>query len=250
MKIHILSDLHNEFNLFVPHADAQSADLVILAGDIDIKARGVEWARQAFSCPVIYVAGNHEFYNGHLVNTLAKMRNKSCDRVRVLDNEEWVVNGVRFLCATAWTDYSLGSNRPLAEWSAHQSMNDFKKIRTGGYRKITPSDLVELNRCTKRWLRERLNESFSGPTIVVTHHAPSGMSLAPRGRMSLTDAAYANNWDDLMLDNVNYWIHGHSHYAVDYDFNGVRVIGNPRGYPGEGTGFKPGLMLNIENKGG
>lgn len=59
MRIHPLSDLHNEFAPFTP--EVRDADVVILAGDIDLGTQGIEWARQAFDCPVLYVPGNHEF---------------------------------------------------------------------------------------------------------------------------------------------------------------------------------------------
>ena len=62
MKIQIYSDLHLEFARFDPAPS--DADVVILAGDIDIKSRGVSWANDTFQCPVIYVCGNHEYYGG------------------------------------------------------------------------------------------------------------------------------------------------------------------------------------------
>ena len=67
MRIHLLSDLHNEFSPFTP--EVLETDVVILAGDIDVKTRGVDWAKRAFSGPVLYVPGNHEFYGGHLTHT-------------------------------------------------------------------------------------------------------------------------------------------------------------------------------------
>jgi len=42
----ILSDLHNEFQPFQPVPT--DADVVILAGDIDVKARSGQWAARAF----------------------------------------------------------------------------------------------------------------------------------------------------------------------------------------------------------
>ena len=50
MRIHLLSDLHLEFEPFEP--PAMDADVVVLAGDIHIKGRGVDWAVETFSCPV------------------------------------------------------------------------------------------------------------------------------------------------------------------------------------------------------
>ena len=63
MKLHILSDLHIEFGPFtLPNTDA---DVVILAGDIHVGTRGIEWATRAIEGKeVIYVIGNHEYYRG------------------------------------------------------------------------------------------------------------------------------------------------------------------------------------------
>ena len=58
MRIRIYSDLHLEFAPFVP--PASDADAIVLAGDIDNGAAGIEWARETFSEPVLYLAGNHE----------------------------------------------------------------------------------------------------------------------------------------------------------------------------------------------
>jgi hypothetical protein len=56
MKLHILSDLHNEFSTFNP--PSTKADVVILAGDIHNHENGVTWAAATFQKPVLYVAGN------------------------------------------------------------------------------------------------------------------------------------------------------------------------------------------------
>ena len=67
MKILVLSDLHLAHLSFpAVHAgeriDAQ-ADVVVLAGDIDDGVGGFRWARETFpDKPIVYVAGNHEFY--------------------------------------------------------------------------------------------------------------------------------------------------------------------------------------------
>lgn len=245
MRIHLLSDLHNEFSHFIP--ELLDVDLVILAGDIDVKARGVEWAKQAFPGPVLYVPGNHEFYGGHLSRTLQKMRLAQDDRVRVLDRDEVIIAGVRFLGATMWTDFSATGNPPIASLTAQNALNDFRQIRTENYRRIRPADLVEQSIKTRDWLRAKLAEPHDGATVVITHHAPTLQSLtnSPYSGTHM-DAAYANRWEDFMGDDqVVLWVHGHSHMAVDYDVAGTRVVCNPRGYPGEETGFHAGLVLTL-----
>lgn len=51
MRIHLLSGLHNELSAFTPQV--LEAEVVILAGDIDVRARGVAWAKKAFPGPVL-----------------------------------------------------------------------------------------------------------------------------------------------------------------------------------------------------
>ena len=59
MKLHVLSDLHlSQAGFDPPDTDA---DVVVLAGDIARPREAIAWARR-FRQPVLYVAGNHEFY--------------------------------------------------------------------------------------------------------------------------------------------------------------------------------------------
>lgn len=46
MKLKIYSDLHAEFSRFEPAM--HDAELVILAGDVDLKSRGVRWPNETF----------------------------------------------------------------------------------------------------------------------------------------------------------------------------------------------------------
>ena len=252
MKIHLLSDLHLEFEPYQIDSAAAEADVVILAGDIHLGIKGVDWANMKFAVPVLYVPGNHEYYQGHLGKSLVKMIDWGHAHVRVLDCEEFIHQGVRFLGATAWTHFSVTGDARLAMTEAREVMSDFRKIRAGGnYRKLTPLDLLERNRYTRQWLAQKLAEPFAGQTVVITHHAPSLRSIYPNAdqQPKFIDAAYANAWEDLMDgERVQLWVHGHTHLAVDYEINGTRVVSNPRGYPDDTTGFKPDCLLEIQSE--
>src|SRR5439155_709852 len=141
MRIRIYSDLHLEFAPFVP--PSSDADVIVLAGDIDNGAAGIEWARGTFGKPVLYLAGNHEYYEGEFEAVQQAMgaaaRKLAVER---LDCSGVILDGVRFLGCTLW-------------------------------------------------------------------------------------------------------IHGHTHTFFDYRAGGARVICNPRGYPGEATGFRPDLIVEI-----
>ncbi|MGF6350855.1 hypothetical protein QF040_005568 [Variovorax sp. W2I14] len=77
-KVLVLSDLHLEFAPFEPVPDLEF-DVVILAGDIHSPVkRAVQWAVDRFrGKPVVYLLGNHEYYDGRLDTTLAEARRGS-----------------------------------------------------------------------------------------------------------------------------------------------------------------------------
>ncbi|EGH45808.1 metallophosphoesterase, partial [Pseudomonas syringae pv. pisi str. 1704B] len=127
MKVLLYSDLHNEFDRFIP--PELPVDLVILAGDIDLQARGVLWANETFKSHVIYCAGNHEHYKGNIDRTVEKMKAAAAPHVHVMENESWVFGDVRFLVATAWTDFSSTGDVTVASMTCAREMNDFRMIR-------------------------------------------------------------------------------------------------------------------------
>lgn len=258
MKIQLLSDIHIELYPYQP--EVLSVDLVVLAGDIHTKGHGIQWAADTFGCPVLYVLGNHEYYQGHLDKTLAKMREaaaKTNGQVTVLEHDSVVIDGVRFLGATAWTDFSLHGERLYSALDAERVMSDYKKIRaTTKYRKLIPSDLIRLNEQTRDWLRRELAMPFTGKTFVITHHAPCPLSI-PDWRRQCKDElnpAYANDWTNEAFwspEFIHLWVHGHIHDAVDYVEKGVHVASNPTGYGdkfgGEAVrnGFNPWLVIDV-----
>lgn len=248
MKIHILSDLHNEFSQYQVSSAASTADVVILTGDIDVGMRGLLWSEQAFGCPVLYIPGNHEFYGNNLEELLAEMHDFISERIIVLDMKEVTIDNVRFLGATAWTNFTATGNFFEAEYQAQRILNDFRMKKTGNERKPHPNDMIRINAQAKSWLRLKLEEDFDGKTVVITHHAPVLRSLdSTPYEPSHLDAAFSNSWDELFdgSGKVDLWIHGHTHTTVDYEVGGTHVISNQRGYPGEATGFNPDLIIEL-----
>ena len=242
MKLQIYSDLHNEFSRFEP--TKSDADVVILAGDIDLKSRGVKWANETFQCPVIYVRGNHEYYGGHIDHTLRKMKESALPHVHVLENQALILDQVRFLVTTGWTDYTSTGDVQAATRAASEWMNDFRVIRADTtYRRLRPTDLIAKSRTAFNWLTQELGAPFDGKTVVITHHAPVLDFLSDEHAGHLA-AAYANDWSDL-LGMADLWIYGHTHIAASFTKRGCHVISNPRGYPGESTGFDPDLLIEL-----
>jgi hypothetical protein len=254
LKIHILSDLHLESTpMELPATDA---DVVVLAGDIDKGDRGAHWAINFPQQDVIYVAGNHEYYSHDITVLDAHFRQSEVDtgKVHALQNSEWFyrVEGlprVRFLGATLWSDFALfgEENADEAAWNARQYLRDFQKIFYNDC-VFLPRDARALFLESVAWLSAKLDEPFDGPTVVVTHHAPSILSVDKYRLRSPTmlSAAFASHLDHL-VPKADLWIHGHTHGSSDYCLlNGGRVISNPRGYRDENErGFNPKLIVEI-----
>jgi hypothetical protein len=246
VKVHLVSDLHAGFRAFeLPETDA---DVLVLAGDIDVGLRGMELAKGwSARIPVIYVAGNHEYYGEAIPKHTARLAAAAeGSRVFFLENRAVEIEGVRFLGCTLWTDFDLFGARLAAMAAAQQVMNDFRKVRVSPeYRRLRPRDLEALHATSLRWLVARLDESFAGPTVVVTHHAPSLRSCKPELRTDQVTAAFASDLEWLLDGRATLWLHGHTHYCCDYEARGTRVVANQRGYPGEDTGFQPQCFLEL-----
>jgi predicted phosphodiesterase len=248
-RIHILSDLHLEFAPFQP--PEVEADVIILAGDTHVGVRGIEWARSAFlNTPVIYVAGNHEYYGGAYPTVLEKLRREAeGSNIHVMENDTLKVGNVTFLACTLWTDFFLMGNSELARYEAAQAMTDYRKIRMApSYRRLSPRDTYLWCSRSQSWLREQFRYRGAGQLVIMTHHAPNSRSVPVEFAKDILSAAYASNLDELVSDSgAALWIHGHIHSAGDYHLGSTRVICNPRGYPDEPhTGFDPHLIVTLD----
>jgi len=229
VRIHYFSDIHLEFGpLKLPDVDA---DVIVAAGDIGLGVQGFEWLAR-LQRPVVYVAGNHEFYqqdHGGLVTRLEKRSREG--GVRFLENRSIILDNVRFLGCTLWTDLGAGE-----EDVSHleSTVNDFHKIcYNGGPYRL--HHYQELHRRSRDWLEQSLQTPFSGPTIVVTHHAPTFWSWDNRPS-ALNRFAYCNDLRGLMYEyDIAAWFHGHTHVVRDYRCADTRILCNPRGYHGKNT---------------
>jgi len=251
MKIHILSDLHLEFSNFEP--PVTDADVIVLAGDIGKGAKGVYWSRRVFpEKTILYVPGNHEYYESQRPETLSLLRIAGKqNRVHLLDDEEFVMQqeGVRFLGCTLWTDFCLyGEAKQKLAIREGRRLSDFSVIYERSHEHFSPTRSIELHKKSLAWLKVKLDEPFDGKTVVITHHMPSMQSVVDRYKNDLLSACFASELDYLFGKMV-LWIHGHTHDNLDYEVNGTRVVCNPRGYVTsqrtENFEFIPDLIVDI-----
>jgi len=277
-RIHVLSDVHLETGTYeIP--DDLEFDILVAAGDIGPIEMAVPWLA-GLGRPVIYVLGNHENWDRDIGSTAENARILARGtNVHVLEQESIVIGGVRFLGATLWTNF--GEWHPALVQSAATHMQDFRYISaTEWYQQSGNADAVRglltsanlpglepkpsasgdisfspaiaycIHRDTVSWLAAELSKPFAGPTIVVTHHAPSLRCLAsfgvddillnPSNRSDMRRhpdfvrvGAYASALEPLLAKHrtkIAAWVHGHLHMHADLLVEGVRVTSNARGY--------------------
>lgn len=253
MKVQLLSDLH--LSVHPMPAPRTDADVVVVAGDLSRPQRSIEWASQ-FDRPTLFVAGNHEFYGSDLVTTVAQLREHAKGtRVHVLECDEWQFEGVRFLGCTLWSDYRLISDpaqRELGLQQAVSMVHDFSRITVAPGRPelFTPAVSQGLFDRSVEWLEAKFGEAHTGPTVVVTHFAPSRGSIHPRFEGSPLNACFVSDLEDRILRwQPQFWLHGHVHDSFDYRVGRTRVVANPRGYARNGvvenSHFNPSMLIEV-----
>ena len=231
---------------------APDYDVLIAAGDIhDPASKGVAWlAQRAGGKPVIYVPGNHEWYAHNqpfTVKSETQAARELADKsgVHFLMDEAVIIDGVRFLCSTLWTDWELNGNAAAAMGYASMGMNDHIVIYPEDVgRALSPRQSQSWHLASRYWLAEELPKTGDwDTTVVVTHHLPHPRSVSPRFEGSLLNPAFASDLSELVESSAAaLWVHGHTHDSCDYVAGATRVVCNPKGYGPRGEGAP------IENK--
>lgn len=262
MRIALYSDLHLEMIVHVKGTLAWEppvldVDVVILAGDIGSRVKGIEWAATVFrkwpsSPEIIYVVGNHEYYGAHIQELTAEMRN-TAQRLGVhfLENDVVEIAGVRFLGTTLWSDFKLyGSDERMIN-SIHAARNyisDYSTIMGPDRRFIEPRETIQLHAVAREFLERELAKPFRGETIVVTHFSPHHGCVAAEFDGELLTPYFTADMSALINEHsIALWVCGHSHHNVDFVVEGgCRIISNQRGYPREQSlGFRPDLIIEV-----
>ena len=178
MKLAVYSDLHLEFKNPFKIPKNLDADVLILAGDIIVfnddgfgmlKEFLEEWKK-----PVLFVAGNHEFYtkkcsiecsesfynfSSKYINNLVWLKDTSID-----------IDGVSFFGGTMWTDFN--NSDPIAIMNAKRIMNDFNYIKRNETFKLRPEDTVNYHTSFKKKLLKWFKTNKCSKKVVISHHAP------------------------------------------------------------------------------
>jgi predicted phosphodiesterase len=301
MNIQLLSDLHLEANPEFVASPAPGAQVLVLAGDIGsyqtLRDGSVmaepDWGLQRFSplpqyagwpVPVLFVPGNHE-YDALDVDVAHQRLRSTCERLGItwLERETRVLDGVRFVGTTLWSDFDAlggvglkpvkttrttrqGARSAFAAREVSPLVTDplahALKQREKGFRaanfylskmagqrqgRLFDAEAVRaLALECQCWLRNALDQPFDGRTVVVTHFAPTLHSADPRYGLSPGTAGFCNGLDHL-LPMADLWLHGHLHCPTDVQVGRCRIVANPLGYAEkqEQKAFVPQQLISL-----
>ena len=279
MKITVVSDLHLEFST-IKLDNIQEADVLILSGDILMSeilhdypisltelafnairhSKAIKFREFLQNCSdkfknVIYVAGNHEFYNGKFYDGLKYLQEECLEypNIHFLENKSITIDDVIFIGATLWTD--CHKEDPLTMYQLPYLMNDYVTIKNdnANYRKLRISDTINRHKNSLAYIENAVkNAPTDKKVVVITHHSPSYLSISEKYKNDHEmNGGYHSELSNFILDNPNIllWTHGHTHDVLDYKIGETRIICNPRGYESdsynENTGWNPNLLLEI-----
>jgi Icc-related predicted phosphoesterase len=272
MNISLVSDLHLDIS---KHLELPGGDVLIIAGDAcearelvkeHHSTKVLPYTGGSFPCydffefecakykKVFYVMGNHEHYHGKFWKTKNELERVFPSNITILENQCEEYEVVLFVGATLWTD--MNKSDPLTLTSMATYMNDYRLItyhypQYNAYHKMRPLDTVKMHYESKRYIEETVKSHTDKPVVVVTHMAPTFMSVNEKFKHDpVSNGAYCSDLSELILDNPNikFWVHGHVHDPVDYMVGDTRVLCNPRGYlPWEdGNGFDPAFTFEVQ----
>lgn len=136
----VVSDLHLEHKSKVAYnfiletiqkrleetAKTGVSPILVCAGDLHNGDKGLEFLNQ-IKYPVIYIAGNHEFWENDYNDVISKITKNSPSHVHFLHNDIKVVGDYIFVGATMWTDLGHDLNPDLFPHLT-SIMNDTFKI--------------------------------------------------------------------------------------------------------------------------
>jgi len=243
VKIITYSDLHLEFGTKLQPPQDSDADLMILAGDVitfkDFMPLGKflkDWKK-----PVLYVAGNHEYYTNKLMSQgnerFKAWLAENHQNVTFLQDEEISIDGVHFFGGTMWTDFDNSDIHAML--IAKQQMNDYRVIMHPDNRRLKPEDTVAFHNNFIQKLIDWFEKDLQGARVVITHNAPTLNRNTKYNNSPLRPAFNSLDMEKIIEKyQPNLWIYDHTHECDDQMIGDTRIISNQLGYPGNSGHFE------------
>lgn len=243
MKVGLHSDLHTDHSL-CQIGNLDELDVLVLAGDIGnlqtIEILFEEIRHQRLDLPVLYVLGNHEYYEMYFHEVDTKYR-AVCEKygIELLNNEHIQIGDLLFAGTTLWSNFLLASKKTESMAWAKQGVNDFYEIFCaieGALPELfTPEDMLKEFQKGYHYLFQTLtsNEFIGLKKVVISHFLPARQLIHPEYIDTPEKVVQASYWvNDLpeLYSFADYWFYGHSHKNIEMTIGKTRFYSNQRGY--------------------
>lgn len=236
MKIQYASDLHLEFYenaVFIARNPFTVAgDVLVLAGDTFLlndfegfkRHRFWDWCTENYR-QTLLIPGNHEYYHSNLADYPDSWEKELRPNVRMCENRSVVIDDTEFILSTLW------SHIPDWDWPAlRRGMSDFHLIRYGK-QPLTASVYNALHERDLAFIKDSVARSTAARKVVVTHHVPSRLCVAPEFVGSDLESGFTVDLTDYIeASGIDLWVYGHSHRSIDRTIGRTRVVSNQVGY--------------------
>ena len=249
--------MYDTFDRAFARPQSEQARVLVLAGDIvpiELLKKKDKFAEECGDFfkyisgkydKVLMVAGNHEYYGGSLTHGISNLRNTlkklGIENTTVLDGQTIEYEDCLIFGSTLWT--SCNNRDPVVMNAVQSGMSDYQHITVADEylekyswvylkeRRITTDDTVMLHEHTVVKLKQFIAQETDKKKLVITHMAPSFMSVADTHRSSNMNDGYATELHDTIYDSgIKCWVHGHMHEPVYYTIGETLITSNPRGY--------------------
>lgn len=261
LKVAYASDLHCEFG-DIELKNTENVDVLVLAGDTVLvnflhehpepdvyppekdwgTKQGLAYQFRGFFARInkefprtIIILGNHEFYHGYWFKSIEHFRDeiKKYENITFLERESVEIGGVVFIGCTLWTDMNRGDVTTL--YTIKSCMNDFRLIKNDqtNYSILKPEETTIRHRTSLDFISNTVKKCGDKKCVVVGHHSPSRLSTHQKYEADYDmNGGYSSFLNQFIYDHpqIEYWIHGHTHYPFDYMLGETNILCNPRGY--------------------
>lgn len=266
ITLQIISDIHLEFLREIPatfdNIATPSAKVLALLGDIatlhtPILESFFVWCKDNWE-HVLYLPGNHEYYNGNCKNPLS-MSEIDCqlEKLCIKTGVNWLANrvldieGHRFIGSTLWSKVPVDYR-----FRVGSGLNDYRRIFVSSEELLSVEVTNSLFEVNRNFIISSLESSISeniSSVVVLTHHTPcmNGTSDPIHDNSSLRFAFSTDiSLPDHLNERIRFWCCGHTHYNFNFlhchegrEF--YRLISNQRGYFGDVSTYKMDFCLQL-----
>lgn len=258
VKLQIISDLHLEHRWLeidqVLQNSSSNDTVLALLGDIGsplANASSLESFLRACSSQykmVLYVPGNHEYYNHSGIDVIDVNRSletlcRSFSNVHFLNNSFITVQDICFIGSTLWSHVPLEH-----KFDVEGYLNDYRLIWKPQLQRITVEDTNAEFEKNKGFIETAVCNALAAglQPVVLTHHTPSFFKTsAPRFEGKPTTHAFSTKLC-CPKDTIRLWCCGHTHFNFHHFEEGYELISNQFGYgTNPTTGFKKNCIIDL-----